>query len=68
MASGLRLHAEQQEVVRVEDTEFGSRYTVEGRLRAPYGRAPTVRVVWFIEKGDDCPRLVTVYPLEGSML
>jgi len=68
MASALRVHAEQYEVVRVEDTEFGSRYIVEGPLRAPDGRAPTVRVVWFIEKGDDRPRLVTVYPLGGGML
>jgi len=68
MASALQAHAEQYEVVRVEDTEFGSRYIVEGPLRAPDGRAPTVRVVWFIEKGDDRPRLVTVYPLGGGML
>lgn len=68
MSSALRVHAEQSEVVRVEDTEFGSRYIVEGPLRAPDGRAPTVRVVWFIEKGNDRPRLVTVYPLGGGML
>lgn len=68
MASALRVHAEQYEVVRVEDTEFGSRFIVEGPLRAPDGRAPIVRVVWFIEKGDDRPRLVTVYPLAGGIL
>jgi hypothetical protein len=68
MDSALRAHAEQYEVVRVEDTEFGSRYIVEGPLRAPDGRAPIVRVVWFIEKGDDRPRLVTVYPLGGGIL
>ncbi len=63
MASALRVHAEQNDVVGVEETELGSRYIVEGPLRAPDRRAPTVRVVWFIEKGDDRPRLVTVYPL-----
>lgn len=68
MDSALRVHAEQYEVVRVEDTKFGSRYIVEGPLRAPDGRAPIVRVVWFIEKGDDHPRLVTVYPLGGGIL
>lgn len=67
MDSALRAHAEQYDVVQVEDTEFGSRYVVEGPLGAPDGRAPTVRVVWFIEKGDDRPRLVTVYPLGGGM-
>jgi len=63
MTIALRSHAEQCDVVRVEDTEFGSRYIVEGPLKAPDGRAPNVRVVWFIEKEDDRPRLVTVYPV-----
>lgn len=67
MASALRTHAEQYEVVQMEDTEFGSRYTVEGPLKAPDGRAPTVRVVWFVERGDDRPRLITVYPLGGGV-
>ncbi len=67
MASALRAHAEQYELVSMEDTEFGSRYTVEGPLKAPDGRAPTVRVVWFIERGDDRPRLITAYPREGDL-
>lgn len=68
MVLALRSHAEQCDVVRVDDTEFGTRYVVEGRLRAPDGRNPSVRVVWFIEKGDNRPRLVTVYPLGGGIL
>ena len=67
MASALRAHAEQCDVARVDDTEFGTRYIVEGPLRTPDGRAPIVRVVWFIEKGDNRPRLVTAYPLGGSI-
>ncbi len=68
MASALRTHAEQCDVMRVDDTEFGTRYIIEGQLKAPDGRAPIVRVVWFIEKGDKRPRLVTVYPLGGGIL
>ena len=68
MASALRAHAEQCDVVRVDDTEFGTRYIVEGQLRTPDSRDPTVRVIWFIEKGDNRPRLVTVYPLGGDIL
>ncbi len=67
MAAALRALAEQRDVVRVDDTEFGTRYIIEGKLRAPDGRAPTVRAVWFIEKGEDRPRLVTVYPLGGGI-
>jgi len=68
LTSALRAHAALYEVAQVEETEFGSRYILEGPLKAPDGRAPIVRVVWFIEKGDDRPRLVTVYPLGGGSL
>lgn len=67
LASALRAHAEQCDVMRVDETEFGTRYIVEGQLRTPDGRAPTVRVVWFIEKGENRPRLVTVYPVGGGI-
>jgi hypothetical protein len=68
LSPALRAHAEQCDVVRVDNTQFGTRYIVEGPLKAPDGRAPTVRAVWFIEKGDNRPRLVTVYPLGGGIL
>lgn len=63
MASALLAHAEKFEVTSIDDTEFGTRYTIEGELEAPDGRKPIVRVVWFVEKGEDRPRLVTVYPV-----
>lgn len=68
MAAALRAHAEQCDVVRTDETEFGTRYVVEGQLKTPDGRAPIVRVVWFIEKGDNRPRLVTAYPPGGGTL
>ena len=62
LAEALLRHAEANEVAKVEDTPFGTRYTVEGRLKSPDGRDPMVRVVWFIEHGEETPRLVTAYP------
>ncbi|MEW6299747.1 MAG: DUF6883 domain-containing protein [Thermodesulfobacteriota bacterium] len=32
----------------------------------PSGRAPHVRVVWFIDAGEAIPRFVTAYPLKGD--
>ena len=55
MVFALQDHAQQSDVVRVDDTEFGIRYIVEGQLRTPNGRNPIVRVVWFVEKGDNHP-------------
>jgi hypothetical protein len=66
LANALRRHAADHEVIEVEDTPFGTSYAVEGPLSAPDGRSPRVRTVWFIEAGQDLPRLVTAYPLKGA--
>jgi hypothetical protein len=64
LASALRAHADIHEVGRVEETPFGTRYTVEGDLTTPVGRVVRVRTVWYVERGEDFPRFVTAYPLE----
>lgn len=64
LSSALRRHAVGQNVAKIEDTRFGTRYTVEGALMAPNGESIVLRSVWFIDKGADVPRLVTAYPLE----
>jgi hypothetical protein len=63
LASALLHHAADHDVVRLEDSPFGTRYIVEGALAAPDGRAPIVRSVWFIETGEHTPRFVSAYPL-----
>ena len=62
LALALIHHAEENEVISEEDSPFGVRYTVEGRLETPDGRNPMVRVVWFVRQGEQIPRLVTAYP------
>lgn len=62
-AAALLKHADDHEVAAVEHTSFGTRYTIEGRLTAPDGRTPLVRVVWFVGRGEDGPLLVTAYPI-----
>jgi len=58
----------QAEIVsEIEDTPFGTSYTVEGAMATPDGRAVQVRVVWFIDSGEALPRLVTAYPLKGAV-
>ena len=62
-ASALLRHAAQHEVKKIEDSAFGRRYTVEGEMGTPDGRAPTIRSIWFILNGETIPRFVTAYPL-----
>lgn len=64
LASALLRHARTHEVRDVVPTPFGRNYVVEGPLPAPDGRAPKVRVVWFIASGEKVATLATAYPLD----
>lgn len=66
LAAALLRHAADHEVVSTEATAFGTNYVVEGRLAAPDGRSPLVRVVWFIATDERIPTLATAYPLKGT--
>jgi len=63
LAAALLQHVADHEVAKEEDSPFGKRYVVDGTMRAPDGRTPVVRSVWFIDTGTDIPRFVTAYPL-----
>ncbi len=63
LAAALRQHAVTHDVTAAEPSPFGTRYVIEGQLRAPDGRAPRVRAVWFVAPDDPAPRFVTAYPL-----
>ena len=62
LADALVRHAATHEVAAIEESAFGTRYVVEGPIESPDGRDPAIRVVWFTEKGETRPRLVTAYP------
>ncbi len=53
-------HARERPVVRTQETRFGIKYVLEGRLRSPDGRDPETRTVWIVERGR--PRFLTAYP------
>lgn len=52
-------------VSSVQQTIFGSKYLIDGRIFGPTGTAATIRSVRFIEIGERRPRLITAYPLRG---
>ena len=62
-AEALQRHAASYEVVRVMETEYGPKFTVEGPLMTPDGRDPQVRTTWMIRNGSDEPSLLTAHPL-----
>lgn len=62
LREALLLHARKNDVVGLEESEHGVKYTVEGLLPAPDGRAPMVRSVWIIDNDRQSPRFVTAFP------
>jgi hypothetical protein len=56
-------HIADNEVTKVEDTPFGTRYVIEGAILTPDNRNPLLRSVWFIETEESIPKFVTAYPL-----
>ncbi len=63
LAEALCSHAIRNDVTKAVASPYGTRYVVEGPMKAPDGREPGVRSVWIIDEGEELPRLVTAYPL-----
>ena len=66
LAAAIREHAVAHDVARTEESPFGLRYIIEGRLVVPGGRTALIRSVWFIERGEETPRFVTAYPMRRT--
>lgn len=45
-----------------EESVYGVKYTVPGRIPTPSGRSVNIVTVWIAEPADPRPRLVTAYP------
>ena len=63
LADALQRHARENEVVECEETQHGTRYTVDGPLVAPGGVVLNVRSAWYIDPGGKAPRFVIAHPL-----
>jgi hypothetical protein len=63
LALALKEHVLENEVVLEEKTIFGTRYIVDGLLKAPDGRWLNVRAAWYITTDRDVPRFITAHPL-----
>jgi hypothetical protein len=65
LAQALLEHGQKHDVTNVTETGFGPRYQIDGELHSPDGRAPRVRTVWQLDRGQLAPRLITAYPAES---
>ena len=63
LARALKVQARSNPVAAAVDSQYGTRYSVDGELQTPSGRWPRVRTVWILEDGSDEPRLITAHPV-----
>jgi hypothetical protein len=63
LAEALTAHGRGGRVSAIVESDYGSRYSIDGPLLTPAGRQPMVRTVWIVERGADHPRLITAHPL-----
>lgn len=66
LAEALLIHEAAHEVADTLETAEGTHYTVEGELKTPDERNPSIRSVWTIDKDSEIPRFITAYPLKKS--
>jgi hypothetical protein len=64
LAIALKEHAIENEIRHEEKTIFGTRYVIEGLLKAPDGRRLNVRTAWFLDDDAEVPRFITAHPLK----
>lgn len=62
LASALIEHGRNGTVLRVERSEYGQKFVIDGLLRCPDGGERKIRAIWFVSTGERSPRLVTAYP------
>jgi hypothetical protein len=64
LARALRKPAQSHTVSSIVDSDYGSRYAIEGTLETPDGRRPIIRTIWILERDSTEPRLITAYPVQ----
>lgn len=62
LAEALMRHADRHEVSETVETEFGTKFTISGSIGTPRGVPVGICVIWFCERGETAPRLVTAFP------
>ena len=65
LAEALRTHGAANEVSAIEESNYGTRYMVDGIIETPDRLNPRIRTVWIIDSVNDEPRLITAHPLRG---
>ena len=64
LIEALRNHLYKNNVMSVENSPYGIKYTIEGAIETPDSRNPLIRSVWFVDEGSTVYRFITAYPMK----
>ena len=59
----LRTIANSEETKDTSTSVYGTKYVLDGKVVTPSGKTIKLRTIWIIEKGQNRPRFITVYPV-----
>ncbi len=62
LARALRKRTQAAEATESLESDHGTKYIVDGMLETPNGKSRAARTIWIVDRGRNCPRLVTAYP------
>ena len=62
-ADALRIHAKNNPITSIRQSEWGIKYVVDCTIAAPNDDNYCIRVVWIHHEDDSVPRLITAHPL-----
>lgn len=49
-----------------EKTKYGQKYIITGDIKGPSGKVMKLKSIWIILRGEELPRLITIYPGEEN--
>ena len=55
-------HAAEHPYVEKEETKFGVKYVVKGKIETPHRVAVEITTIWMVPVGTAHPKLITAYP------
>ena len=61
LIEALLVHAT-HDVEQTEQTRYGTKYRIVGKIVGPNGLDGQLRSIWIVLDGEETPRLVTAYP------
>ena len=68
LSDALIAHALQSRISKSKQSDYGTKYIVDGWLQCPDGSRSMIRAIWFEDLGSQTIRFVTAYPLKKARL